>query len=316
MVTLDDALAAARRIDGHAHRTPILTSRTLDELTGAEVHLKCENLQRGGAFKFRGAFNTIASLSDEERARGVFTWSSGNHAQAVALSAREHGIPATILMPHDAPQAKVDATRGYGAEIVQYDRYEQDRYELGTQMAAERGATVVPPYDHPMVMAGTGTIALEVLDDLGEIDTFVTPLSGGGLLAGTSTVVKARSPGTRVIGIEPEAGNDWQRSLAAGERIRIDVPRTIADGLQVDIPGEFTWDPVRSNVDEVQTVSDEEIVAAMRLLFERCKLVVEPSGAVGVAALLSGRIPNPGRVAVVLSGGNVGAEQFARLVSQ
>jgi threo-3-hydroxy-L-aspartate ammonia-lyase len=312
MISLDDVHAAARRIDGVAHRTPVLTSRALDEATGATVFLKAENLQRAGAFKFRGAYNAVASLSDEERARGVATVSSGNHAQALALAARLHGAPAVILMPEDAPPGKLAATEGYGAEIIRFDRYGQDREQLLAELVAERGLVPVHPYDDERVMAGQGTVALELLEQAGPLDVLVVPIGGGGLISGCATVAKAN--GVRVVGVEPEAGDDVKRSLAAGERVRIDVPRTIADGQQLPTPGELTFDVIRERVDEVVLASDAELVETMRFLFERLKTVVEPSGACAPAALLAGRVPGA-RVGVVISGGNVTAERFSELMT-
>ena len=315
LIELDDVRAAAERLRGVAHRTPALTSRTLDDAVGAAVHVKAECFQRGGAFKFRGAYNKISSLSPDELARGVLAYSSGNHAQAVALSARLLDTTATIVMPEDAPAAKVEATRGYGAEIVTYDRFAESREEIGASLAADRGAVLVRPYDDPLVMAGQGTVALELLEDAEELDVLVVPVSGGGLIAGCATAAKALLPSVRVVGVEPEAGDDTRRSLAAGKRVRIDVPRTIADGLQSPEPGELTFEVNRLLVDEVVTVGDAEIVDAMAFLFDRMKLVAEPSGAVGVAALLTGRIDVRGsRAGVVLSGGNVGALRFADLL--
>jgi threonine dehydratase len=316
VITLDDVQAAAGRLAGVAHRTPVLTGRLLDEATGAaRVLLKAENLQRAGAFKFRGAYNAVASLSPAERARGVATVSSGNHAGALALAARLHEVPAVILMPDDAPAGKLAATAGYGAEIVSFDRYEEDREELLASLVAERGLVPIHPYDDPRVMAGQGTAALELLEDAGPLDLLLVCLGGGGLLAGCATAVKALSPDTRVVGVEPEAGDDFVRSLAAGERVRIDVPRTIADGQQLPLPGELTFPVIQRLVDEVVTVSDAEIVDAMRLLFERTKTVTEPSGACAFAALLAGKVDAAGlRVGVTLSGGNVTAARFAELV--
>ena len=315
MIGLDDVQAAARRLDGVAHRTPVFTSRTLDGQIGASAHLKAECFQRGGAFKFRGAYNKIASLPEHVRRRGVLAYSSGNHAQAVAIAASLLGTHATILMPEDAPAAKADATRGYGADVVTYDRWTESREEIGARLAEERELELVKPYDDPLVMAGQGTTALELLADVKGLDVLVTPVGGGGLIAGCSTVTRALSPDMRVIGVEPEAGDDTARSFAAGTRVQIDVPRTIADGLQTTAPGELTFAVNRELVDEIVTVSDDQIVEAMAFLFDRMKLVVEPSGAVGVAALLAGRIAGS-RVGVVLSGGNVGAARFAELLSR
>ncbi|MGZ4430198.1 MAG: pyridoxal-phosphate dependent enzyme [Gaiellales bacterium] len=315
MLQLEDVEQAAGRLSGVAHRTPVITSRTLDEVVGATVLCKAECLQRGGAFKFRGAYNAIASLSDDERARGVLAHSSGNHAQAVALAARLLGTHATLLMPQDAPAAKLDATLDYGGEVVTFDRFEQDRAALAAELAAERGLVLVPPYDHLKIMAGQGTVALELLEQAAPLDALLVPVGGGGLMAGCATVVRALAPGVRLIGVEPEAGDDTRRSLEAGKRVRIPMPRTIADGQQIDIPGELTFEINRRLVDEIVLVSDAEIVRAMRFLFERLKLVTEPSGACAPAALLAGRPHLPGaRVGVVISGGNVGAQRFCELM--
>ena len=315
-IDLEDIKRAAERLAGVAHRTPVVTSRTLDERAGARVHIKAECFQRGGAFKFRGAFNQISSLDEDALRRGVIAYSSGNHAQAVAIAASLLGSRATIVMPEDAPTAKLDATRGYGAEVVLYDRWTESREEIGARLADERGLELVKPYDDPRVMAGQGTVALELLEEAPELDVLITPVSGGGLLAGCATAAKALRPGIHVVGVEPENGDDTRRSLEAGERIRIDVPVTIADGLQATEPGELTFDVNRRLVDEIVTVTDDEIVDAMVFLFDRLKLVAEPSGAVGVAALLSGKLDARDRsLGVVLSGGNVGAHRFAELLS-
>ncbi len=313
-VTLDDIRDAAARLAGVAHRTPVVRSRTLDDLVGAEVLIKCENLQRIGAFKFRGAYNAVSRLTPEQLAKGVAAYSSGNHAQAVALAARELGSSAVILVPEDTPKSKVDATRGYGAEIVTYDRYTGDRVAIGRALAAERGLALIPPYEHPHVIAGQGTAALELLEEAGSLDTLVVPVGGGGLIAGSSTAAKALRPGIRVVGVEPAAGDDTKRSLAAGERVAIPVPRTIADGQAAEIPGELTFSINRHLVDEIALVTDDAIRDAMRFAFERLKLVLEPSGATGIAALLSGQVTAPGRVGVILSGGNISPERFAELL--
>jgi threonine dehydratase len=298
-----------------AHQTPVLTSSTLDARVGARVFLKSETFQRMGAFKFRGAYNAVSSLSAEELGRGVCAVSSGNHAQAVTLAARLCGTRAVILMPSDAPALKRAATEGYGAEVVEYERYGEDREDLVHQLAAERGMVLVHPFDNPMVMAGQGTLALELLRDVDGLDVLLVPVGGGGLISGCATVCSALTPQTRVIGVEPEAGDDVARSLASGERMRIQVGKTIADGQQAASPGELTWPIIKALVAGVVTVTDAEILAAMRFLFERMKLVVEPSGACACAALLAGRVDVQGqRVGVVLSGGNVGAEAFAALV--
>ena len=312
-----DVRQAAERLRGVAHRTPIATSRTVDAEVGpgARVFLKCENLQRGGSFKFRGAYNRLAALTPEERARGVVAFSSGNHAQGVALAARELAVPATILMPTDAPASKVAATRGYGAEIVRYDRQTQDREALGRELAEARGLTLVPPYDHPLIMAGQGTAALELIEDVGPLDLLLTPLGGGGLLSGSATAAKGLAPDIRVIGVETETSNDWVLSLRAGERVRIPPPATIADGMRTQQPGALTFPVVRRLVDDVLTVSDDEVIAAMRVLLLRLKLLVEPTGAVPFALLRSGRLGDASassgqalagrRIGVILSGGNV-----------
>ncbi len=308
MIAVADVEAAAGRLEGVAHRTPVVTSRTLDARVEADVFLKAENLQRGGAFKFRGAYNKVSSVDGD-----VAAYSSGNHAQAVALAASLLDRQAVILMPEDAPPAKVAATLGYGAEVVTYDRYTQDRDELGWTLAAERGLTLVKPYDDPLVMAGQGTAALELLDQVGTLDLLVVPVGGGGLAAGCATVATAR--GVRVVGVEPEAGNDTQQSFARGARVTIDVPRTIADGLQVTAPGELTFEVNRRLLDGIATVSDADLVDAMRFAFDRLKLVLEPSGAAALAALLSGHIAVQGRVGAILSGGNVGVERFRELTA-
>jgi threonine dehydratase len=318
LITVADVEAAARRLDGVAHRTPVFTSRTLDALVGARVFVKAENLQRVGAFKFRGAYNKVSSLSADERARGVVAFSSGNHAQAVALAARLLGVRAVILMPEDAPPAKLAATRAYGAEVVLFDRYTADREQLGRSLVAEQGLVLVPPFDDPLVIAGQGTTALELVEDAGPLDLLVVPVSGGGLAAGCATVMAARCPGSSVVGVEPEAGDDTRRSLVAGERVAVDVPRTIADGLMMTTPGALTFPVNQRLLREVVTVSDAELVGAMVFLFDRMKLVSEPSGAAGVAALLAaGRVAleRGARVGVVVSGGNVGAARFAELMA-
>jgi threonine dehydratase len=293
----------------------VLTSSTLDGQLGAQVFLKSETFQRMGAFKFRGAYNAVSSLSVDELERGVCAVSSGNHAQAVTLAARLCGTRAVILMPSDAPALKRAATEGYGAEVVEYERYGEDREELVHQLAAERGMVLVHPFDNPLVMAGQGTVALELLKDVDALDVLVMPVGGGGLISGCATVCAALSPRTRVIGVEPEAGDDVARSLESGERVRINVGRTIADGQQAATPGELTWPIIKALAADVVTVTDAQIVAAMRFLFERMKLVVEPSGASAFAALLAGRLDVQGqRVGVVLSGGNIGADAFGALL--
>jgi threo-3-hydroxy-L-aspartate ammonia-lyase len=313
-VTLDDVRDAAAQIKGVAHRTPVLRSRTLDARVGAQVFLKCENFQRIGAFKFRGAYNTASRLSPEQLAKGIAAYSSGNHAQAVALAARELGTTAVILMPEDTPRSKMDATTGYGAEIVTYDRYTGNREAIGEALAADRGLALIPPYEHPQVIAGQGTAALELVEETGELDALVTPVGGGGLMAGSATAAKGLHSGIRMIGIEPEAGDDTKRSLEAGRRVSIPVPRTIADGQAADIPGELTFSVNQRLVDDIFLVTDDEIRDAMRFAFERLKIIVEPSGATGLAALLAGRVERlPPRVGVIISGGNIDVKRFAEL---
>jgi threonine dehydratase len=306
VITPDDVRSAARVLDGVAHRTPVITSRTL----GEQVVLKPENLQRAGAFKFRGAYNKISSLP---RGSKVVAYSSGNHAQAVALASALLGADATILMPEDAPASKLAATRGYGAKVVSYDRYTGDREEIAASLADELGAEIVPPYDDPLIMAGQGTAALELIEDAGAVDTLVVPVGGGGLIAGSATIAKALGV-RRVVGVEPEAGNDWQQSFAAGRIVAIDVPRTIADGLQTHAPGQLTWAVASALVDEIVTVTDAQLVDAMRFAFERLKLVIEPSGAVGLAAVREGLVGGE-RIGVIISGGNVAADRFAELIA-
>jgi threonine dehydratase len=288
----------------------------LNQRVGAEVLLKAENFQRIGAFKFRGAFNAISRLSPEQLARGVAAYSSGNHAQAVALAASLAGTSSVILMPEDAPPTKVAATRGYGAEVVTYDRYTGDRTAIAQQLAEDRGVTLIPPYDNYDVMAGQGTVALELIEEVGPLGALLVPIGGGGLMAGCATAATALSPGIRMIGVEPEAGDDTARSLAAGERVEIGVPRTIADGQAIPIPGELTFAINSKLLDSVELVSDDEIRAAMAFAFERLKIVLEPSGASALAALLAGRVQGrPDRIGVVLSGGNVGLERFHELLA-
>jgi threonine dehydratase len=318
MIGIDDVRRAAARIEGVAHRTPTVTSRSLDQAVGARVYLKAELLQRTGSFKFRGAFSKIAALPSEKRRRGVVAFSSGNHAQAVALAARLLETSATIVMPADAPALKLAATRQYGAEVITYDRYRDDREEIGGRIARERGLTLVRPFDDLDVIAGQGTAALELIDDAPGLDLLLAPVSGGGLIAGCATAVKAGCPGARVIGVEPEAGDDHARSLAAGHRVSIAIPETIADALRLTSPGELTFAINQSLLDGVATVSDAELIDAMRFAFERLKLVLEPGGAAGLAALLAGRVELSGgsRVGVILSGGNVDPATFSRLLGK
>jgi threo-3-hydroxy-L-aspartate ammonia-lyase len=310
-----DVEAARARLEGVAHRTPVFEARSLDERLGARVFLKAENMQRVGAFKFRGAYNHVSALSRESLVRGVVACSSGNHAQALALAASLHGSRATILMPSDAPASKRTATIAYGAEVVSFDRYGDDREALTAELARERGLAIVPPYDDPYIIAGAATVATELLEDKGELDLLVVCTGGGGLLAGCALAAKARFADMRIIGVEPEASDDWQRSIRAGQRVSVTVGKTIADGQQLSRPGELNFLIAQPLIEDVVTVSDAEIIAAMTFLFERCKLVCEPSGACALAALLAGRIDVRGlRVGVTLSGGNIDAARFAKLV--
>ena len=316
MLSLDQLRVAADRLDGVAHRTPILTSRRLDERLGAQVFLKAEHLQATGSFKIRGAFNAVASLDDATRRRGVVAFSSGNHAQAVARAAQLHGIAATIVMPEDAPAAKRAATSGYGADIVTYDRATGDREAIATGLAADLGRAVIPPFDHRDVIAGQSTLALELFDDVGELDTLVVCVGGGGLISGCALAAHHLSPRCEVIGVEPRAGNDVQRSLREGHIVSIPVPDTIADGQQTTSAGELTFEVIRRHVTDIVTVTDNEILDAMDHLFRYQRQVVEPSGASALAALLSGAVDVSGkRVGVTLSGGNIDPERFISLMT-
>ena len=314
--TYADVEAAARRLEGRAHRTPVLTSRSLDEALGASVFLKCENFQRMGAFKFRGAFNALSVLDEAARSRGVIAFSSGNHAQAVALAGRLLGVQATIVMPHDAPAAKLEATLGYGARVVGYDRYGESREAISQRLAEESGGAVIPPYDHPDVIAGQGTAARELIAECGPLDSLFVPLGGGGLLAGSLLAARALLPACKVYGVEPTAGNDGQRSLRQGSIVRIDVPRTIADGAQTQSLGRLTFEIIRTSVADIFTATDEELIDCMRFFAERMKIVVEPTGCLGLAAARSGRAELAGqRVGIILSGGNVDAPRLAALIA-
>ena len=328
-ITFDDVAAAAQRLAGHAHLTPVLTSRTADERTGARVFFKAENFQRMGAFKFRGAFNALAKFSPMQRERGVIAFSSGNHAQATALAARILGMPSVIVMPKDAPAAKLAATRGYqagqaGSEVVLYDRYIEDREAIGRRLAQERGMTLVPPYDHADVMAGQGTAALELVQQVAELDgggldALLVCVGGGGLISGCAVAATLLLPGIEVWGVEPEAGNDTQRSLAEGRIVHIDTPKTIADGAQTQHSGALTFPVIQALVKGIVTASDEELVQAMRFFAERMKIVVEPTGCLGAAALMSRVAGLPDlrgrRVGVILSGGNVDVRRYAELLA-
>lgn len=311
-VTFDDVAAAQGRLRGHAHRTPVATSRTLDEALGARLFLKCENLQRMGAFKFRGAYNAVTQIPPGNRARGVLAYSSGNHAQAVALACRLLGVQATVVMPQDAAAAKRAATEGYGARVVPYDPARESREEISTRLQAESGATLIPPFDHPHVIAGQGTAAAELFEDAGTLDVLLVPCGGGGLLSGSALAARALSPQCRVIGVEPEAGDDATRSFHQRELQSVHHPQTIADGARTPSLGRFTFPLVLENVDDMVTVSDTDLVEAMRFVWERMKLVVEPTGVLGLAAARTGRVPVAGRrVGVILSGGNVDLRQAA-----
>ena len=315
--TYEDVVAASRRLEGQAHRTPVLRSATADRLARAELFFKCENFQRMGAFKFRGAYNALSKFSSAQRKAGVVAFSSGNHAQAIALSAKLIGIPAAILMPFDAPQAKIDATRGYGGEVILFDRYTQDREALTAQLAAERGMTIIPPFNHPDVMAGQGTAAKELLEEVGELDAMLVPLGGGGLLSGTALATRALSPHCKLYGVEPEAGNDAQQSLRAGRIISIPTPQTLADGAQTQQLGDLTFEVIRRDVSGVVTASDSQLVEAMRFFAERMKMIVEPTGCLGFAAACHAGLGLEGkRVGVIISGGNVDLARYAQLISQ
>jgi threonine dehydratase len=316
VIGIEDVRTAARRLEGNAYVTPVIRSPALDDQLGVSAMLKAESLQRTGSFKFRGAYNKIASIPAETRRRGVLAFSSGNHAQAVALAASLFGAPATIVMPADAPAVKLAATRRHGAEVIAYDRYAEDREQIGLAIAQERGLTLVRPFDDPLVIAGQGTTALELVEQVGKVDALLAPVSGGGLIAGCALAVKALHPSAHVFGVEPETADDYRRSLAADRRVAIDVPRTIADALQVTTPGELTFAINRTLLDAIVTVTDTELIDAMRFAFEQLKLVLEPGGAAALAALLAGRteLQSGARVAVILSGGNVDSGRFCELL--
>ena len=304
--TYDDVAQAAGRIDGVANRTPVLTSRTVDEAFGAQVYFKCENMQRMGAFKFRGAYNALMKFTPEQRRAGVVAFSSGNHAQAIALSAKLLGIPATIVMPQDAPAAKVAATRGYGGNVVLYDRYTQDREQIGRELADKHGLTLIPPYDHPDVIAGQGTAAKELFEETGPLDAFFVCLGGGGLRSGSALATRALAPDCRLYGVEPEAGNDGQQSFRKGEIVHIATPQTIADGAQTQHLGNLTFPIIRRDVDDILTASDDELVQCMRFFAERMKIVVEPTGCLGFAAARRLKDELRGKkIGILVSGGNI-----------
>ena len=313
--TFDDVLGAASRLHGHAHRTPVLQSRMADEQLGCKLYFKCENLQRIGAFKFRGAFNALSRFDPTQRRAGVVAFSSGNHAQGVALSAKLLGIPATIVMPHDAPSAKVEATRGYGAEVVVYDRFSENREEIGERLSRDRGLTLIPPFDHPDVIAGQGTATLELIEEVGALDSLFVCLGGGGLLSGAALAARALSPDCRLYGVEPTAGNDAQQSLRSGRRVRIETPSTLADGAQTQQLGELTWEIIRREVADIVTASDGELVESMRFYAERMKLVVEPTGCLSLAGARHGGVDLRGqRVGILVSGGNIDLARYGELL--
>jgi threonine dehydratase len=314
--TFDDVVAASQRLSGVAHRTPVLTSRTADARSGASLFFKCENYQRMGAFKFRGGYNAIANLSEAQRRAGVVTFSSGNHAQAIALAAQILGVKAVIIMPLDAPAAKRAATEGYGGEVVTYDRYKEDREAVARRIQEERGMTLIPPYDHADVVAGQGTTARELFEEVGELDYLFVCLGGGGLLSGSALAARALSPNCKVIGVEPEAGNDGQQSFRSGSIVRIDTPKTLADGAATTHLGEITFALIKAHVDDIVTVSDAQLVAMLRFFAERMKMVVEPTGCLGAAAAMSGEFPLAGkRVGIIISGGNVDLKSYGGLLA-
>ncbi|ELY3086188.1 threo-3-hydroxy-L-aspartate ammonia-lyase [Klebsiella aerogenes] len=310
-----DVAAAAQRIADYANRTPVMTSRTLDERYSAQLFLKCENFQRMGAFKFRGAMNALQQFSPAQKRAGVVAFSSGNHAQAIALAAKLLGIPATIVMPHDAPAAKVAATRGYGGKVVFYDRYTEDREQIGRDLSQQHGFTLIPPYDHPHVIAGQGTAAKELIEEVGPLDALFVCLGGGGLLSGSALAARHLSPGCKVYGVEPEAGNDGQQSFRCGSIVHIETPKTIADGAQTQHLGQYTFPLIQQHVDDILTVSDDELVASMKFLAERMKMVVEPTGCLGFAAARNAMAQLRGKkVGIIISGGNVDMSRYSALL--
>jgi len=313
--TYDDVAAAAKRIDGHAHRTPVMRSRTIDKELDAQVFFKCENLQRMGAFKFRGAFNALSKFDERQRKAGVVTFSSGNHAQAIALSASLLGISSTIIMPSDAPASKVAATRGYGGKVVMYDRFTEDREQIGKDLADKNGLTLIPPYDHPDVISGQGTAAKELFEEAGKLDALFVCLGGGGLLAGSALSARALSPECKIYGVEPEAGNDGQLSFRSGAIVHIETPKTIADGAQTQHLGAYTFEIIRRDVDDILTASDLQLIECMRFFAMRMKLVVEPTGCLGFAAAREMKSQLQGqRIGIIISGGNVDLNRFCALI--
>jgi threonine dehydratase len=313
--TFDDVKAAAQRIEGYAHQTPVLTSRTIDEELGAQIFFKCENFQRTGSFKFRGAFNAVSKFDEQQRRAGVVAFSSGNHAQGIALAAALLKVPATIIMPNDAPAAKVAATRGYGATVIFYDRYTQDREAIGRSMAQEHGMTLIPSYDHPDVLAGQGTAAKELFESVGSLDALFVGLGGGGMLSGTTLATRALSPECMLYGVEPEAGYDGQESFRTGQIVHIDTPKTIADGAQTQHLGNYTFPIIVDGVNDIVTVCDEDLVSAMRFFAERMKMVVEPTGCLGLAAVRNMKDKIQGKnVGIIITGGNVDLDNYCKLL--
>ncbi|HGN9371120.1 TPA: threo-3-hydroxy-L-aspartate ammonia-lyase [Citrobacter pasteurii] len=311
-----DVAAAAERIAGYANKTPVMTSRTVNEEFGAEVFFKCENFQRMGAFKFRGAMNALRQFTPEQSAAGVVAFSSGNHAQAIALSAKLLGIPATIIMPHDAPAAKVAATKGYGGHVVMYDRYTEDREKIGRDLAEKQGLTLIPPYDHPHVIAGQGTATKELIEEVGALDALFVCLGGGGLLSGSALAARHLSPDCLIYGVEPEAGNDGQQSFRSGKIVHIDTPKTIADGAQTQHLGQHTFPLIQKHVNAILTVSDDELIAAMKFIAERMKMVVEPTGCLGFAAARARKADLRGKkVGIIISGGNVDISRYSEFLA-
>ncbi|MBN3065863.1 threo-3-hydroxy-L-aspartate ammonia-lyase [Pectobacterium aquaticum] len=314
--TYDDVVAAAERIDGYANKTPVMTSRTVNDTFGAEVFFKCENFQRTGAFKFRGAMNALLQFTDAQKAAGVVTFSSGNHAQAIALAAKLLGIPATIVMPHDAPAIKIAATRGYGGNVVQYNRYTEDREQIGNDLAKKHGLTLIPPFDHPHVIAGQGTVVKELLEETGELDALFVCVGGGGLLAGSALSARQLSPQCLIYGVEPLAGNDGQQSLRSGHIVHIDTPQTIADGAQIQQLGRYPFALIRQNVDDILTVTDDDLIDTMQFYAERMKIVVEPTGCLSFAAARNLRESLRGkRIGIVISGGNVDISRYGAFLT-
>ncbi|EGT0643548.1 threo-3-hydroxy-L-aspartate ammonia-lyase [Citrobacter braakii] len=312
----NDVAAAAERIADYANKTPVMTSRTVNNEFGAEVFFKCENFQRMGAFKFRGAMNALRQFTPEQRAAGVVTFSSGNHAQAIALSAKLLGIPATIIMPHDAPAAKVAATKGYGGNVVIYDRYTEDREKIGRELAEKQGLTLIPPYDHPHVIAGQGTATKELIEEVGQLDVLFVCLGGGGLLSGSALAARHLSPDCIIYGVEPEAGNDGQQSFRSGKIVHIDTPKTIADGAQTQHLGNITFPIIQRNVHDILTVSDDELVASMKFIAERMKIVVEPTGCLGFAAARARKAELRGKkIGIIISGGNVDISRYSEFLA-